>query len=447
MASKAKKNQCGWSYQEALSYLFGLEKIGIKFGLDNIRSLLKSLGNPEKKLKCVQVAGTNGKGSTCTFLSSILTEAGYRVGLYTSPHLVSFNERIRINGLPVSNHDLTGLIWEVKAVIDRCLESGELTAHPTYFEVATALALVHFSRSRLDLAVLECGMGGRLDATNAVKPVLSLITNIGLEHQEYLGTTLTEIAGEKAGIIKKGVAVISGIKQPEIRKLLKKICAQRKSPLLFSPDWAETAPASKSKNSQKFNVKMKGKSYASLTTRMLGDYQPDNAALALVALEKLSENGFRYTRQQLIKGLRKAFCPGRGQFLVNRQPPLFIDGAHNPEAVAQLLEILQNQFSEYELTFIIGIMKDKDVTAMLKLVAPAASDIILTRPDHPRAASAEYLYRRIPADYKNRTSMAPSIKEAIYSVDFLPYKCRLVCITGSLYLVGETYRYLGLKPF
>lgn len=381
-------------YEDALKLIYKRQMFGMKLGLDNIKSLLESLGNPEKSFRCVHVAGTNGKGSTCAFISSIMQEAGYKVGLYTSPHLTDFRERIQINRELIPKRRVAMLLEKMLLFLDK----------HTYFEVVTALAFMHFSMEKIDLGVIEVGLGGRLDATNVISPEVSVITSISLDHIEHLGKTLDAIAAEKAGIIKPNsdVVVNSGNKA---LKVIEEQCRKKSSRLHL----AETAAANTSLN---------------------GDFQKENAGLALCTIDVLRKKGFRASNHDIIRGLQNARWPGRMQYIGNR---LLLDCAHNPEGMMALRKELEKL--NRPVYMVIGIMEDKDISGMCRELDGIAEEYILTRPKIERSAEPA----RIAEHICGKTTIVENVKDAVEYAKLRAGKNGLVVIAGSIFLVGEAF--------
>ena len=309
----------------ALEYLYGLERFGIKLGLEVITTLLNTLGNPHQQYKSIHIAGTNGKGSTAAFLAQILIEAGYKVGLYTSPHLIQFNERIKINGKDISELDLINLI----AVIKEKAEKNNLQL--TFFEFTTALAFFYFAQQKIDVAVVETGMGGRLDVTNVIQPEVTIITNISLDHQQYLGETKEEIAAEKSGIIKDKAIVVTVEEDKEVLKIIEKKCMEKNAGLFLSDKaWPQEASLER----QIFTVK--GQEY---TIHLLGEHQLQNAALAIKAASLLAERGLLISSYNIQEGFKKAYWPGRLEIICN-EPLVLVDCAHNLAGMQELARVI-----------------------------------------------------------------------------------------------------------
>lgn len=423
------------SYQETIDYLYGLQKHGVKLGMSNTIALMEALGNPQKRFPSVHVAGTNGKGSTCAFLSSILSAAGYRVGLYTSPHLVSFTERIRINGSPIAESKVVELGRRVREAYRILASPSGSTLNPTFFEVTTAIAFSYFAEEAIDVAVVEVGMGGRLDATNVITPLVSVITNIDLEHMEFLGNTLELIAAEKAGIIKPGVPVVSGVRQPEVVHLIKTVSDAAGAPLsLLARDFK---PGNiRSGKIQNFDYQGRGASWAGLMIQLVGKYQVDNACLALAAVEWLQETGMPVNEAAVRRGLEEARWEGRLE-RVSKNPDIYLDGAHNPASAKMLAAALKDLRLDYrQLVLIIGILGDKDVRGIISELLPLADRVIVTKPDYSRALDVALLAKEVRSLHSTVDS-AQSLGQAIEKAKAAAGKDDLIVITGSLYVVGD----------
>jgi len=412
------------SYNSTLKSMYSLRRFGIKLGLSTIRRILKSLGNPQDNFSCIHVAGTNGKGSVASALASILNASGYKTGLYTSPHLVRFNERITVRNRPVSNDNVVESYKAVKRV-----HYGN--REPTFFEFTTAMAFYEFGRQKVDWAVIETGMGGRLDATNIVKPALSIITNISVEHREYLGNTITEIAGEKGGIIKRRTPVIIGIKQKRAISVVKEI-AKRKSAPFFRMGDDFKVKRNKSGTFTYFGIK---NNWRNLQTGLLGNYQVDNAALVVAACEVLNKKKADISIKSIKDGLTNNSWPGRLE-VVSKNPFILLDGAHNLIAARNLSNYLSNNLSNRNITLVIGILDDKPYKAMLKSLLPICSRVILTSPKIDRALAPETLSAVVESFISNIT-IIPDVGEAVKYAIKTALPDDAVCIAGSLYLVGE----------
>ena len=439
-------------YKEAVDYLYSLQKYGIKLGLDNTLSLMGILGNPHRRFKSIHIAGTNGKGSTAVMIASILKGSGMKVGLYTSPHLVSFTERIRVNGMPIEEERVSEMTLNLESQISniKCIT-------PTFFEFTTAIAFKYFAEEDVDIAVIEVGMGGRLDATNVITPLVSVITNIGYDHQEFLGVTLPEIAIEKAGTIKEGIPVVMADNLPEVRQLIEDKCKDMGSKLYISgrdfrtegsrlqaprPRSAPQDPTEKQGGpdsrlqTQVFDYYGIKKIYQGLEIPLLGAHQITNASLAVATTEVIG-NEIKIEEKMVRKGLKEARWDGRLE-IISRNPTVILDGAHNEGAARSLKKSLEEIFlpGHGRLFLIVGMMKDKDVRGFLRVLAPIASEVIVTTVDYERAASPESL--AVEAEAFNPNVMAiVGVNEAIAYAMGKAGSRDIICITGSLYTVGE----------
>jgi len=414
-------------YRDAVNYLYSLQKYGIKFGLSKTENLLRAFGNPHQGRRYVHIAGTNGKGSASAFISSILQDAGLKVGFYSSPHLVRFTERFRINGEEISQDAAASLIEELKRAFAP-------KSPPTFFEATTAMALIYFAREKTDLAVMEVGMGGRLDATNVITPLACGITNISLEHQEYLGKGLASIAREKAGIIKKGVDVIAAAQQPIVVKTLEAIAAEREAPF-----WRvgkhiryRTTPAGLDYHG--LQLRMRG-----LRLGLQGNMQARNAALALGIVERLADKGIHVSEEHIRNGLAKTVWIGRMQ-VVGRHPTILLDGAHNPGALRVLARSIQTGFTYRRLILVMGIMADKAIAEMMRIIAPLADYLICTRPLYYRAAHPEVLMREA-APLGRPGEIVPLLTDALTRAREVAGTEDLIVVCGSLFTVGEALTY------
>ncbi len=418
---------------QALEFIHATSWQGSRLGLERIEELMKRLGNPEKQLKFIHVAGTNGKGSVCAMLSEILTQAGYTTGLYTSPHLFRINERMKVNGRDISDEELTDLARQVKPLVDG------MSDQPTEFERITAMALLYFQQKNCDVVVLEVGLGGRLDSTNIINaPDVAVITHIALEHTDVLGDTLTKIAMEKAGIIKPGAEVVLSRQTREVEDVVRRICAQRGCTLRVSDSAAQT-PISHDLDGQIFDYRDR----KALRLRLIGNYQYQNAAVALDTVDVLREwRGYSIPESAVREGLLAVTWPGRFEIL-QKDPLVLVDGAHNPDGVRELAGGLAAYLPGRKLTMVMGVMADKDYDDMIRTVAPFAKEFIAVTPESERALPSAALCARIaeltgiPArsggDVKSGMAMAMDGKGPE----------DIVCAFGSLYQVGEVRAFFG----
>jgi dihydrofolate synthase/folylpolyglutamate synthase len=410
------------TYQDTLAYLSSLNKMGIRFGLDPIRFLLEQLHNPQNSYPAVLIAGTNGKGSVAAMTAAILSSSGLKTGLYTSPDLIDFRERIRINDRVISREDVMYCTEQVKE---------KMVEEISYFEFLTAMAFLHFNRQRVDIAVLEIGMGGRLDATNVINPLLSVITNVSLEHREYLGNTLEKITHEKGGIIKKRGTCLTAASRGPVIETLKTLCRERGATLYRLGKEIRT----RSHRDGTFSYRGIGQRYDRLVCPLVGRHQLTNAALALGTVELLGDKGFKVDERAVVEGLRKTHWEGRLE-LLQHNPMLLVDGAHNPAGAATLRRALKNDFSYRRLWLIFGVLGDKDYRAMVKRLFPLADKVILTRPDNDRALPLDVLLPTARAFHRN-VEVFENPGDALQQALSKAGENDLVCVAGSLYLVGE----------
>ena len=412
------------SYKSCLKTLYSLRRYGIILGLDIIGNILKGVGNPQNNFNTIHVAGTNGKGSIASALSTILHKAGYKVGLYTSPHLVRFNERICINNHPVSDKNVVAAYKAVKSAHHGSRE-------PTFFEFTTAMAFYEFGRHNVEWAVVETGMGGRLDATNIITPALTIITNISLEHKLYLGNTISEITREKGGIIKKGTPVVTGVTQKNAISALTSIAKSQSAPLYRFRD----AFRIRRNRNTTFNYFGIDHIWRNIKTGLIGKHQINNAALILAACELLIKNNLNLTLKNIKDGLEQNRWPGRLE-IVSSSPLILLDGAHNFIAARHLARYLSENLSDRNITLLIGILDDKPYKSILKDLLPLCRKVILTRPKIDRALAPEKLYpiaQKIISDIH----VIPDVDKAIiYAIESASPK-DVICIAGSLYVVGE----------
>ncbi|MDT7540549.1 MAG: dihydrofolate synthase / folylpolyglutamate synthase [Acidobacteriota bacterium] len=430
------------TFDEAVQSLLALghETLVVKLGLDNVRRLLAALSHPEQSFPSVQIAGTNGKGSTAVMLDAILHAASIRTGLYTSPHLVSITERIRIDGRDITRDDFARHTLRVRdAALTLRDDAGAL---PSFFEQVTAIALCAFRDARIDLAVLETGLGGRLDATTAALASVVAITPVALDHQEYLGTTLGEIAAEKAAIIRPGVeAVISAQEADALEVILARCRETNVAPRFATGDIRIEGATSDGRLRATFRTGEDA--YESVTLSLRGRHQLANAATAISLAEVLRARGFtQVTRAAIVAGLEAATHPGRLE-LIDGATRIILDGAHNP-AGALALRAYLNEFARSPFTIVFGAMRDKDLTEIAAALFPAADHLILTSIDNPRATAPDALRAFVPSVFDPaKVSLASSSSEALRMARDLTSQGGMICVTGSLYLVGEVKAHLA----
>ncbi len=417
------------TYSQAIQFLYRLRWFGAKFGLDNTLRLAALAGNPQKKLRFIHVAGTNGKGSTCAMLEAIYRAAGLRVGLFTSPHLVAFGERMQVNREMISESETAALVDRMRELLERgwgaTSDPEQAKEHPTFFEVVTVMALLHFVEKKCDLVIWETGLGGRLDATNIVTPLASVITNIQYDHQQYLGQTLAGIASEKAGIIKAGVPVITGTDEPEALEVIRETARKKNAPLtIVAAGETERPPL------------------VEIQLPLLGQHQRGNAAVALVTVRALggqiavSENAMR-------EGLSRVHWAGRLQLITRPGGQrILLDGAHNVDGAEMLVAALREYFPSSKPVMVLGILRDKDWPAMCERLAPLASRILLVPVHSERTAEPHGL-----AEVCRRANPQAPVVEHVSLADALADTAgdAFVTIAGSLYLIGEAMELLRLS--
>ncbi|MDR1638261.1 MAG: bifunctional folylpolyglutamate synthase/dihydrofolate synthase [Clostridiales bacterium] len=417
------------TFDEAMAYMSSLEKFGSKLGLDSVAALSERMGGFHKKLRFVHVAGTNGKGSVCACLDRILAQAGYRVGRFTSPDLVAFNERIMVNGVPIQDGDLAKLAMEASRHAKDMVEAGE--GHPTAFEISVAMAFKRFHDCGCDVAVMEVGLGGRLDATNIIEnPLVSVITPIGYDHMDRLGGTLEEIAFEKAGIIKQGRPVASAWQEPSARAKIAEVC-KAKGAFLKEVDRDSVELGAVEGWIQSFSYnKRKG-----LGIRLLGDHQAQNAALAIEAIDIIREEGLTVTEEALRAGLLSASWPCRFE-VVNDNPAIVLDGAHNPHGAKSLANAISLYFPGKKAVFVMGVMADKDYSGILEELREQAKCFVTITAPSARALSAGDLASFIEKSAGLPAFPCEDIESALDKAVSLADENNVICMFGSLYYVG-----------
>ncbi|MGB7207735.1 MAG: folylpolyglutamate synthase/dihydrofolate synthase family protein [Pyrinomonadaceae bacterium] len=431
-------------FATASEYLLSLgnEVSAMKLGLENIRTLLTAFGNPQNKYLKVQVAGTNGKGSVCAFLDSICVHAGIKTGLYTSPHLMSITERIKIDGKDISDADFAKHATHVRETVENLLAKDELAYRPTFFEQVTAIALVAFAEAKVELSILETGLGGRLDATTAANAEIVAITRIDLDHQEYLGETIEEIAAEKAAIIREGSKVVIAEQKEEARRVIRGRCFE----LGVEPNIATTDVVTKKYDDEptypirSTTFKTAKSNYPRVVLGLLGKHQEENAAAAIAVAEELRAFGFEISDDEICMGLETARHRGRLEF----DDGFLFDGAHNA-AGAKALRYYLDEFVRQPITMIFGSMKGKDIAEIGNLLFPKAETLILTIPNNSRAMTATELTGSIPIEFnRDRLILTDSVEEALTRAEKVSNHS-LILITGSLYLVGEAQKILKTR--
>ncbi len=431
------------SYQEAVDWINGLIPFGIRPGLDRIEQLMELLGNPHRRLKFIHVAGTNGKGSTCAFLTSVLLEAGYDVGTFTSPYITKFTNRFQYNGEDIAEETLLSLSNELKPFVDEMAQT-ELGS-PTMFEVSTALAILFYAKVTYpDYVVWETGLGGRMDVTNIVHPVVSVITNIGHDHMDRLGDTIAAVAYEKAGIIKPGTPVVSAVTQPEAVEVIKRTASERRSTLYLLGEQFSLEPLSVRENEQSFRFSNLFRAIEPLAITLNGAHQLTNAAVAVMTLEVLRQyNALVVEDESLEAGLRKAAWPGRLE-MVGQAPRLLVDGAHNPEGAETLVAALKTTYSYDKLHLMMGMLENKNHHDVLKHILPIVDTLIVTEPDYRMKMEAAALAELIndmreqqSPEHRFELVVEPNWQTALQKLQQMTGDADLGVVTGTLYLIAD----------
>ncbi len=416
-------------YDAALGYLHGTLKFGSIFGLDRITKLLDIMGNPHKKLKFIHIAGTNGKGSTTAFISNILIESGYRTGMFTSPYIQRFTERIKINNTEISNIELAELISQIRDSITQMTSEG--FEHPTEFEIITAAAMEYFYRKNCDFVVLEVGLGGIVDSTNVIDmPEASVITTISMDHMDRLGETLGEIASHKAGIIKQNGMVVLYPQEQEAEKVIERV-SKEKNARIHKVDFSTISEKSFSLEGQIFDYK----DYRNIKIGLLGQHQMKNAAVAIDTCEILCNKGFAISHRNILDGLENTTWPGRLE-IINKNPLIMIDGAHNLEGGQALNAALDKYFTQKKKIFMVGFLRDKDFNGIMDMLSSKADTIITVTPNNERAVPSAEL-AGILKSFSNHVIDGLSIENGLKIAVDLADRESVICAFGSLYMIGE----------
>lgn len=422
----------GMDYDSALSYLYNLRRSGIRLRLSHTEELLHKMGDPHRKFKSVLVGGTNGKGSVCAFIYSTLLDAGARAGLYTSPHLTEFTERIKVGGADISQEDLAGLVEKAIPIVNE-LKSNPKFGEPSFFEVVTACAFAYFAEQKVDVAVVEVGLGGRLDATNVLEPEVSVITNVSLDHTEILGDSVEDIAREKAGIIKKTVPVVTAEQERKALNVIKETCKKKNSPLYVIRENIKITKKDKTIDVEAI------RSHKNIKVKLHGSHQLDNAAVAVTALDILDSRGIRISHENIRTGLSEATWPGRFELLPGK-PKIILDCAHNPEGAKTLAETLK-QRQNNKAVFLLGVSDYKDIDGIIRELAPVMKAAVASRSQHPHAISPDKLCAKI-SPHNIPCYLAPTIDEAIKKAKKLADKDDYIIIAGSIFFVGDARKEL-----
>lgn len=430
------------TYEEAMNYITSVGRFGSNYGLERTFRILELLGSPHKKLKLIHIAGTNGKGSTTAMVTKILRGAGYKVGMYTSPYLEEFEERIQINGENINKDRLVDLLEKVKVVIERVVEEGY--EHPTEFEIITALMFLHFYNEKVDYAVIEVGLGGRLDSTNVIVPKVSVITSISLDHVNILGDSLQAIAKEKAGIIKENVPLILYPQEKEVEEVILKVAEEKKSRVyLVKKEDSRLLNINNDELYQEVQVKSNKNTY-SVKLPLLGEHQIINLSVALNVIEALYEiENIIINRELIEKSLEDVKWIGRLEVL-GKKPAIVIDGAHNIDGIKALRRNVEKCFKYNKLYLLLGILADKQVKEMVKEITPIAEKVYALTPHSERAELSEDLKKEILEFNPNVVSLE-SYEEAFFSAVNEAEKDDLILISGSLYMVGDMRKIITSK--
>jgi dihydrofolate synthase/folylpolyglutamate synthase len=421
------------NYEQCLVYLDQIQNLGIKFGLDNVRTILSSFNDPQAQYPSILVAGTNGKGSVCAMLSQILIEHDLRPGLFTSPHLVTVRERIRIAGESISEEDFSQHLTSLREKIEELIVSKTLLSPPTYFEMLSCLAFLYFAEERADMAILEVGMGGRFDATNVVVPVVSAITTISPEHQKFLGETQSEIASEKAGIIKPGISLVCGVEEKVAYAKIRKRAEELNAPFIavFSDD--RVLLKKKTEQNFCFEYKLSEEKYE-FSPSLLGEHQGKNAAIAITVARQLSKDWRRLKKSQIVRGIETAQWPGRLE-TVSERPLVIVDGAHNEEGAMALREYVQ-EFITSPCVLVFAVMRDKNIEKLSEILFPLANQVICTRFPYFKAAAPEDIKKQA-SRFQDRIIIHLDPKQAVQTALQAASPDGVVLVAGSLFLVGE----------
>lgn len=441
----------GSGYKSAMKFLETLtdyERLRIvryntqNFDLDRMRHLLKKLGNPHEQYKSVHIAGTKGKGSTCAMVANMLQANGYKVGLYTSPHLVDIRERIQINGHMISHADFSRLIRLVEPIVMRAKPM------PTFFDVMTAVAFKYFAEHKIDIAIVETGLGGRLDSTNVLKPEVTAITSISKDHMAQLGHTLPKIAEEKAGIFKPGVPALSVTQEPEVEAVLKRISEKVGAPFDITGKSIEFSYRFEATRMlgphNRICLTTPNSKFEHLAVPMMGEHQAINCGLALAIIDKLKTRGFNVNDSKAMEGLGKTSMPGRME-IISTQPRVLVDGAHNAASLDALMKAVGQHIPYDSMVVIFGCCADKDIPGMLDRITSGADKVIFTKVDSIRTANPDELAARYVELYGKMAQVARSLEEALAIANRAVTREDLICITGSFYLVGEAKKYFATK--
>lgn len=430
-------------YEDAMEYITEVGNFGSNYGLERTLRLLELLDNPQDKIKLIHIAGTNGKGSTTAMITKMLMGLGYKVGMYTSPFLEEFEERIQIDGRNIPKKNLADLVTELNPVVNKVIEEGY--NHPTEFEIITCLMFLYFARENVDFGVIEVGLGGRLDSTNVITPILSVITSISFDHVNLLGNSLKEIAGEKAGIIKKGIPVIIYPQKEEALAVIKERCREVNATLYEVNEYDGQLLEIHKGNKYYQRVKVKGnKDIYNINLPLLGEHQIVNLALAIKSIELLSDKGMvKISKTSIEKSLEGVTWKGRLE-VMGYKPLIVIDGAHNIQGISKLKENIEKYFQYNNLYLILGILADKDVHEMVKIITPLAKEVYAVTPNSIRAELSEDL-KEVVIEYNNNCIAFDSYEEALNKALKEAKGNDLILASGSLYMIGDIRKIIRNK--
>ncbi|MFD2926116.1 bifunctional folylpolyglutamate synthase/dihydrofolate synthase [Halobacillus naozhouensis] len=423
------------NYDEALQWIHSREKFKVKPGLNRMKWMMEKLGHPEKKITSIHIAGTNGKGSTLTFLRNLVQKQGYTAGSFTSPYITRFNERISVNGNPIDDEELANLVLDIQPLAEQL--ANTVWGEPTEFEVITAMAILYFSRQPLDFVLFEAGLGGRMDSTNIIHPALSIITNIGLDHMGILGDSYEQIAYEKAGIIKEKTHVITGAERDDVLHVIKHKAAEQHAPLFTMGESFTSTHLKSVQNGEYFSFSAPGYGESSFFSPLKGEHQVKNASLALYAMELLKDAGYKVDRSQYKAGIESTFWPARFE-RVSEQPQIILDGAHNQEGTKALVETMIKHYDDKRIIIMYAALLDKPVKEMLAQLKGIADELWVTHFDFPKAMEAEEISQLVT---HNRLHVHTNYKQALEEICPTMNESDVLLITGSLYFISAIRKF------
>ncbi|MEK6265145.1 MAG: bifunctional folylpolyglutamate synthase/dihydrofolate synthase [Clostridium sp.] len=425
------------NYDESMAYIKNTAKFGSKLGLERTRKILEILGDPHKKIKCIHIAGTNGKGSTTAMIANVLVNAGYKTGLYTSPFIEEFEERIQINNKNISKVDLSKVITQVSKAVEKVVELGY--SNPTEFEIITCAGFLYFFQEKIDFAIIEVGIGGRLDSTNVIIPILSVITSISLDHTQILGDTLDKIAYEKAGIIKEGIPVIMFPQKKQSEEVIEKTCMERNCKLIKVPNNSALYLGKENNEAitQRIKIKTTNNDYL-IDLALLGKHQILNCSVAVHAIEELIVQGTTINMDNILTGLATVKWPARLE-IMNKKPLVVIDGAHNIDGIKNLTESIDMYFNYNKIILILGILADKQVEEMIRTIVPKVSRVITVTPHSERAELSEDLKVQVEK-YTINCESIENYEDAYKKALSYCHEDDLLLVAGSLYMAGDMRR-------